>query len=140
MTDAFTLRIRLGDREVELRGTREDVLTSLDDLPRMVERVAQAFARRTDAAVTSPAPTTMEYPSLTVDPSLSCPEAIQQLLDTPWGRNAPRKLSEILEAMRVNAVHYPVGTVKGRLTDLTKRGVLRRVKGPGGYGYLLAAN
>jgi hypothetical protein len=139
MTDPFTLRIRLGDREVELRGTREDVLTSLADLPRMVEQVAQAFAHRGEVPAASPAPTT-EYPSLTVDPSLSCPEAIQQLLATPWGRTAPRKLGEILEAMRVNAIHYPVGTVKGRLTDLTKRGVLRRIKGPGGYGYLVATN
>jgi hypothetical protein len=128
----------MGDKEVELSGTREDVLTSLADLPRMVEQVSQAFAHRSDDA-DGPA-STAAYPSLTVDPSLSCPEAIQQLLATAWGRKAPRKLGEIIEAMRVNAVHYPVGTVKGRLTDLTKRGVLRRIKGVGGYGYLLATN
>jgi len=46
-------------------------------------------------------------------------------------------LNEILEAMKVNAIHYPLGTVKGRLTDLTKRGVLRRIKSNGSYGYIL---
>jgi len=37
----------------------------------------------------------------------------------------------------VNAIHYPEGTVKGRLTDLTKRGVLRRISSRKGYEYIL---
>lgn len=137
MNESFMFRIRLGDNEVELSGTREDVLASIVDLPRMVEQVSQAFTHRSDADVNR---ATMEYPSLTVNPSLSCPEAIKKLLATAWGRKTPRKLGEIIEVMRVNAVHYPIGTVKGRLTDLTKRGALRRIKGVGGYGYLLATN
>jgi len=59
------------------------------------------------------------------------------ILSTEWGRKKPRHLGEIMEAMKMNALHFPIGTVKGRLTDLTKKGLLRRIKGEKGYNYIV---
>jgi len=78
-----------------------------------------------------------EYPTLSLPPNASCPDVIVELLKTDWGRKAPRTLNEIMEAMKLNALHYPKGTVSGRLADMTKKGVLRRIQTERGYGYIL---
>lgn len=76
-------------------------------------------------------------------PSLSgirgCAAAIRTLLASDWGRAEGRTESEIREAMRAGALHYPHGTVSGLLTSMTQRGVVRRVgKKEGAYAYVLA--
>jgi len=134
----FTIKIRVGEKEIELSGSKEDVLETLNNFPDIVDKITQAFnitpAKTTEA---QPLPAIDEkFPSISVNPDLPCPEAILKLLSTEWGQEKPRKLSELLEAMRVNAIHYPIGTVKGRLTDLTKKGVLRRVKEGREYAYI----
>jgi len=142
----FTVRVKVGSNEVEISGTQAEVMNTLGNVSEIVKKVAEAFA---EAQPHLSASTTVvesqgggtasseEYPSLSLDPGIACPEAIVKLLSTEWGRREPRALGGLLEAMKVNAIHYPEGTVKGRLTDLTKRGVLRRIKGERGYGYIL---
>jgi hypothetical protein len=76
------------------------------------------------------------FPSISIDPATPCPDAIVQILSTDWGKRKPRTLGELLAAMKLNEIHYPEGTVKGRLTYLTKRGVLRRISHKG-YEYIL---
>ena len=141
----FTIRIRIGANEVELSGASQtDVLKALDNLPEIVGKVTQAFGNvqpltimKTESQTQSIQSEETDYPTITVTPETSCPDAIIKLLSTDWARREPRRLNDILEAMKVNAIHYPLGTVKGRLTDLTKRGVLRRIKNNGSYGYIL---
>ena len=142
----FTIRVRMGANEVELSGSETDVLKALDSLPEIVGRITVAFGNSqlpTNVRMEQrPQPDQRQdeegaYPTITVTPETSCPDAIVKLLSTDWARREPRRLNEILEAMKVNAIHYPLGTVKGRLTDLTKRGVLRRIKSNGSYGYIL---
>lgn len=142
----FKVRVKVGDNEVEISGTQEEVMNTLGNVSEIVRKVVEAFGE-VQTHTNPPAPTggrgekitlgNLEYPSLSLDPGISCPEAIVKLLTTDWGRKQPRALGELLEAMKVNAIHYPEGTVKGRLTDLTKRGALRRIKGERGYGYIL---
>jgi hypothetical protein len=138
---AFNIRIRIENNEVELSGSKTDVLKALDDLPGIVKKIVGAFDHISSISKNDEANYTMikdeNYPSISITSGTSCPEAIIKLLSTKWGRNKPRKLKELLEVMRVNAIYYPVGTVKGRLTDLTKKGVLRRIKSNGSYGYIL---
>ena len=139
----FKLRVRIDDKEVELSGSREDVMTALEDLSTIVNKVSDAFSKAT--TVTTHAhlmpearPESEEaFPTVTIPPDAPCPEVITSLLSTEWGRSKPRTLSDLLEAMKVNAIHYPIGTVKGRLTDLTKRGALRRIRTNEGYRYIL---
>ncbi|MEM2921544.1 MAG: hypothetical protein QXF26_04420 [Candidatus Bathyarchaeia archaeon] len=138
------IRVKVGENEVEVSGTESEVINTLSNVSEVVKKVVEALgAARAQGSTTEtvqdilqPAQTE-EYPSLSLDPGIACPEAIVKLLATEWGRRRPRALGELLEAMKVNAIHYPEGTVKGRLTDLTKKGVLRRIKGERGYGYIL---
>ena len=39
----FTFRIRLAEHEVEINGTREEVLKTIEDLPNLVTKVSKAF-------------------------------------------------------------------------------------------------
>ncbi|MFQ6076905.1 MAG: hypothetical protein ACE5Z5_12395 [Candidatus Bathyarchaeia archaeon] len=137
----FTLKVKMGNNEVELSGSMSDVLKALDDLPQIVGKVNAAFGSTPTAApITKKAEKRMiegGYPTISVSSAASCPEVIVTLLATDWGRRAPRRMRELVEAMKVNALHFPVGTVKGRLTDLTKKGVLRRIRTGRGYGYIL---
>ena len=137
----FTLRVRIGNNEIEISGNHEEVMKTLGNVSELVSKVTVAFgnapvstASLTEAVSQAPEE---QYPSVSIDPATSCPDAIVGLLSTDWGRRKPRTLGELLAAMKVNAIHYPEGTIKGRLTDLTKKGVLRRINSGRGYEYIL---
>lgn len=136
----FTIRVKIGNYELELLGSHADVVQTLDDLPKIVNKVIEAF-NPTQTLKDSLHPKSTEtvvevFPTISAQPGISCPDAIVSVLATGWGRENPRNLGEIMEAMKVNALHFPIGTVKGRLTDLTKKGILRRIRGEKGYSYI----
>jgi len=127
------MRIRKGQNEIEISGSKEEVMMTLRDLPSLVSTFNEAFSelgkeKLKEIPVKHGSLSEASLPNVAVSPDTSCPDAIIKLLSTEWGRKTPRKMREILEAMKVNAIHYPIGTVKGRLTDMTKKGVLRRVR------------
>jgi len=146
----FSLRIRFGEYEVELCGTRKEVLETLNDLSALVANVSKAFeeAKRKTAPskpltvqVTTPSsskPSPQSVPIPSIPPAKKCSRAVLNLLETDWGRWRPRTLPEITEALKVNAVHYPSTTLSGVLTWLVKKGKVRRWKTDSGYVYILA--
>ena len=143
-TQPFRLRIRINDKEIELSGSRDEVMKALDDLSIIVNKVSEAFTltsttSRSHAHKLEGKKTVEEdiLPTVIVSSGASCPEVITKILATKWGKKKPRTLSDLLEIMKINAIHYPIGTIKGRLTDLTKKGVLRRIHTNKGYGYIL---
>jgi hypothetical protein len=144
----FCLRVRLGHYEVEISGSRDDVLKTIDDLPNLVAVVSEAFAQA-GAAISIPsdqppqsspaAPSVSAsgaYPS--IQGSGNCSDAVLRLLETDWGRSTPRTLPELIEAMRVNAIHYPVTTLSGVLNWLVRKSKVKRWKTDKGYVYVLA--
>ncbi len=139
----FRLRIRINDKEIELSGSQDEVMKALDDLSIIVSKVSEAFTLTSTTArshVHKLGEKTVEadvLPTVTVSSGASCPEVITKILATKWGKKKPRTLSNLLEVMKINAIHYPIGTIKGRLTDLTKKGALRRIHTNKGYGYIL---
>ncbi|MCJ7609253.1 hypothetical protein MUP00_06245 [Candidatus Bathyarchaeota archaeon] len=137
----FTLRVRIGNNEIEISGNHEEVMKTLSNVSDLISKVTVAFGSAPlstgSMSDTVPQAHEEEYPSVSIDPATSCPDAIVGLLSTSWGRKKPRTLGELLAAMKVNAIHYPEGTIKGRLTDLTKKGVLRRINSGRGYEYIL---
>ncbi len=138
MTGEFSMSIKMGKYEIQLSGSKEDVIEILDRLPGIISALTEAFnltVKGTNSMVEEESE--VEYPTLTIPPSANCPEAIVSILSTEWGRKTPRTLKEILEALKLNALHYPKGTVSGRLADMTRKGILRRVKTERGYGYIL---
>lgn len=144
----FSLRMRLGQYEVEISGCKEDVLKTIEDLPRIVTLVSEAFAQtgsdinasnaqtNQPLASASHVPDSVNYPS--IQGSGNCSDAVLRLLETDWGHSTPRTLPELIEAMRVNAVHYPVTTLSGVLNWLVRKGKVKRWKTSKGYVYVLA--
>ena len=147
-TVPFSLRVRLGQYEVEISGSREDVLKTVEDLPNLVTVVSEAFAQAganvrvadvqssRDSAPASSTSTSGTYPS--IQGSGNCSDAVLKLLETDWGRSTPRTLPELVEAMRINAVHFPVTTLSGVLNWLVRKGRVKRWKTDKGYVYVLA--
>ena len=140
----MTIRVKIGNNEVEISGSGlEDILKILENLPQIVDKISASFKSLAPISdhITSPkqeAKTMVEeFPTISTQIGGSCPEAIIAILSTDWGRENPRNLREITDAMKVNALHFPTGTIKGRLTDLTKKGVLRRIRSEKGYGYVI---
>ena len=140
---SFTIRIRIGNQEVEIRGNREEALKALDDLPAIVEKVVKAFEGVSPATHPTPVvsaarikePTDeLGYPSIS---SKSSGEAISELLSSEWGKK-PRALSEISKALEANALYFPASTLGKSLQRLVNRGKLRRWKTETGYVYVVA--
>ena len=136
----FTIKIKAKDNEIELSGSKEDVMDALNNINDIMAKVTRTFTNpstvQSTLQIPPPTITKSKFPSISVSPDTPCPDTILKLLSTDWGREKPRKLRELLEAMKVNAIHYPIGTVKGRLTDMTKKGFLRRVKEGREYAYI----
>jgi len=148
MSVPFCLRVRLGQFEVEVSGSRDEVLQTIKDLPGLVSVVSEAFSQAQavvdvsnissvgagDQAVAGRP--SVAYPS--IRSSGSCSDAVLRLLSTDWGRGTPRTLPELVEAMRANAVHYPATTLSGVLNWLVRKGRVKRWKTDKGYVYVLA--
>ncbi len=135
----FTIKIKAKDNEIELSGSKDDVMDALNNINDIMTKVTQTFTNPSPVQSTlqiPPSATKSKFPSISVSPDTPCPDTILKILSTDWGREKPRKLRELLEAMKVNAIHYPIGTVKGRLTDMTKKGFLRRVREGREYAYI----
>lgn len=149
---SFSLRVRFGEYEIELGGTKKEVLETLDNLPALVTKVIKAFEEartKTTAAqpetkpltvrIASPANApTSSIPVPTIKPGKQFSQSILNLLETDWGRWRPRTMPEIIEALKANGVHYPATTLSGVLMWLVKKGKVRRWKTDEGYVYILA--
>ena len=140
----ITLRIRLPSGELELQGTKSDIDSVLDDLPKIVKKVNQAFGSSGSGFApksnVSPARSMSVIEESEEVPQIQKPsglnDAIVKLLSTSWG-NPPRKWSEIDQALKQNAQHYSRGSITGALAYLVRSGRLRRVPVDGVYCYRL---
>jgi len=147
----FSMRVRLGRCEVEISGSRDEVLQTVKDLPNLVAAISEAFVQAgmevsnvpaVESASSLPSssastPVSMVYPS--IQSSGNCSDAVLRLLSTDWGRATPRMLPELIEAMKANAVHYPATTLSGVLNWLVRKGRVKRWKTDKGYVYVLVA-
>ena len=128
--------------EVELGGDREEVLSTLDQLSGIVNKVSNAFEIETSALVDAPeqieadASSILDYPK--INRTSKCGDAVVALLTTDWGKN-PRTISELREAMEANAIFFPKTTLSGVLVWLVKKGRIRRWKDKR-RGYLYVIN
>jgi hypothetical protein len=129
----FSFRIKVEQREVEISGTREDVMKTIKELPQILEAISKAF---------NSTKTINEKEQLAGSTYLSvsasgCSEAVLQLLSSDWG-GQPRTLTELGEALKANSVHYPSTTVSGVLSWLVRKNKIKRWKTDKGYVYVLA--
>lgn len=132
----FSFRVKFGGHEIEISGTREEVMKTIGDLPQLVASVSKAFDA-VNIRVTAPqSATSTTYPA--IPSSKNCSAAVLKLLETDWGKQQPRTLPELVEAMKANALHYPSTTLSGVLVWLVKKSKIKRWKTDRGYVYALA--
>lgn len=127
----FSLRVKLGQKEIELSGTREEVMKAIEELPQILETVSKAFESTKTEKENKPV---SDYPQVSAS---GCSEAVIQLLSSNWGRQ-PRSLPELGEALKANAVYYPSTTMSGVLAWLVRKNKIKRWKTDKGYVYVLA--
>jgi len=137
----------MNQNEIEISGTKKEVLDVIEALPKLVGQVSKALnpAEAKTAAsenkpvvvrLTSPAAASPKmFPS--IKEAKNCSGAVVKLLMTEWGTWKPRTTPEIIEALKANALHYPRSTLSGVLTWLVKKGKVRRWKTDAGYVYIL---
>ena len=130
---SFSFRAKIWSQEIEISGTKQEVLETIEELPQLMETVSKAFELTKNREETMQ-PVSSVFPSIS---SSSCSEAVLQLLASDWGRQ-PRGLTELGEALKANAVYYPSTTVSGVLAWLVRKNKIKRWKTDKGYVYVLA--
>jgi hypothetical protein len=132
----FAFRIKIGDYEVEIRGTHEEVTKTIENLPALVMNVHKAMENvkpKTVATLTvKTEPATKEepeapaksYPKITAP--ASCAVAIMRILETDWGKWRPRTVDELKDAMKANYLKYGSRELTETLNKLAEKGSVRR--------------
>ena len=148
--EGFAFRIKLGEYEVEIHGTPEEVQKTLKDLPSIVANVHKAFENvkpKTVATLTvktEPTAKTKETPKTPAQtyPKISdvvnCEGAVLGLLETDWGKWRPRTMEELNDAMKANKITYTQRTLERTLNKLADKGMVRRWNTNTGFVYILA--
>lgn len=142
----FSIRVKAGDYEVEVRGSRGEVLEAIKELPNLVPSFSKAFeslkSREATVAVKTPiaavkAESPVErYPKI---PKVEgCSEALLKVLESDWGKWRPRTVTEIREALAANDLHFPSRALVASLLALVRKGLVKCWKTDKGYVYILA--
>ena len=142
----FGFRVKMGDYEVDINGTREEVLRTIEDLQNLITNINKAFEnvkpkKITTLTVKTEAPKqektlSEKYPKIT--PTEGFDEAILKVLETDWGKWRPRTIDELREALKANGMDYPGRMLAGVLIGLVKKGKIRRWNTDAGFVYILA--
>ncbi len=144
----FAFRVKIGEYEVEIRGTFGEVSKTLENLPILVANVHKAFENvkpKTVATLTvktEPAVKTEQEEPVKSYPKITSPassaEAITKILKTDWGKWRPRTMEELKEAIKANDLKYPSRALTETLNELVEKGMVRRWNTNTGFVYILA--
>jgi hypothetical protein len=145
-TGSFAFRVKIGDYEVEVTGTYEQVLDMMKGLPSLISDIDKAFEKvkpKKMATLTvktgapnAERPPSQQYPQISHTAKLD--EALLKVLETDWGKWRPRTLDELSEALRANELKHSVRTLAAVLMELVKKEKIRRWSTNTGYVYILA--
>jgi hypothetical protein len=146
MGGGFVFRVRLGEYEVEVCGSREEVLRTIEELPGLMANVHRAFEGVKPKTVAKLTVKTAEadkdeavmqkYPRIVR--TEKCDEALLRILETDWGKWRPRTLAELRDALDANELSFSGRMLAGVLMGLVRRGKVRRWKTDTDYVYILA--
>jgi len=145
--EGFAFRVKIGDYEVEVKGKREDVTKTIENLPSLISQVHKAFDSvkpKTVATITvktepslkaASEETAQSYPKI-ISPA-NCEEAVIKILKTDWGKWRPRTLEELKEAIRANGLRFSDRVLDDALKKLGDKGMVRRWNTNTGFVYIL---
>jgi hypothetical protein len=134
----------MGEYEVEVDGTRKEVLNTIEDLPSLIMNVRKAFENVKPKTVTTLTVKTgsqreqadaHKYPRIMR--TENCDDAILRTLETDWGKWRPRTTDELKDALKANGLDYSGHALEGVLMSLVKSGKVRRWNTDEGYVYIL---
>ena len=146
----FVFRVKIGEYEVEIGGSREEVLKTVEELPNLMGGVRDAFESvkpktvatltvKTGAAPVAAAKeerVTQKYPKITRTDK--CDEAVLRVLESDWGKWRPRTVAELEDALKANDLEFSGRAVAAVLLGLVRKGAIRRWKTDSGHVYILA--
>lgn len=142
---SFVFRVKMGEYEVEVNGTREEVLKTIGELPALMPDVYKAFEGlkpKTVATLTVKQEAAKEEALMQKYPKIlrtkKCDEAVLKILETDWGKWRPRTVEELKEALKANELSFSGRMFAGVLMGLVRKGKVRRWKTDAGYVYILA--
>jgi uncharacterized membrane protein len=148
-SEPFTFRVKLGEYEIEIKGTHENVTNTIEKLPKLITNVHKAFDSLTPKTVTTltvkteptaskqkSKKTSQEYPKITA--SKSSEDAILGILKTNWGKWRPRTMEELQDAVKSNNLKYSKTVLTRAVSKLVKKGKVRRWSTNSGFVYILA--
>lgn len=141
----FVFRVKMGEYEVEINGTREEVLKTIEELPSLTVNVHKAFESlkpKTVATLTLKKESAKEEALMQKYPKIlrteKCDEAILRILETDWGKWRPRTVTELKDALKENKLNFSGRILAGVLMGLVRKRKVRRWKTDAGYVYILA--
>jgi len=148
-TDPFTFRVKLGDYEIEITGTHENVTDTIEKLPKLIPNIHKAFDSVKPKTVTTFTVKTEPTPLQTKDIKVpqkypiikkakNSEDAILSFLETNWGKWRPRTMEELKDALTSNDLKYPKTTLTRTMTELVNKGMVRRWSTNAGFVYILA--
>lgn len=141
----FAFRLKTIDYEVEINGSRQEVLDTIKDLPNLIVNIDKAFEKlkpRKIATLTvktepaNPQKTAQQYPKIASSEKLD--EAILRILETDWGKWRPRTIDELDEALKANGMEQSTRKLGAILTELVRKEKIRRWNTNAGNVYILA--
>jgi hypothetical protein len=140
----FVFRVKMGDYEVELSGTREEVLKTVEELPALLGNVRKAFDGAKPKTVTTltvkTEPTKQESQSQKfpkIPSTENSEDAVISILRTDWGKWRPRTIDELKEALQANGMGFPGRVLANALNGLVKKSRIRRWSTDSGFVYIL---
>jgi len=148
--EGFAFRVKIGEYEVEIKGTQPEVTKTLEKLPSLITAVHKAFESvkpKTVATLTvktEPQPKAKQVPKAPAQtyPKIksvaNCQDAVVRLLQTDWGKWRPRTMKELNDAMKSNEIKYTKRTLETTLNKLTDKAIVRRWSTNTGFVYILA--
>ncbi len=147
-TQNFSFRMKIGEDEVEVSGTHEEVTKTLESLPGLVPNIHKAFEDlkpktvatltvKTEAQPkTGPEENAQTFPRIA--PTSNIVEAVMRTLETDWGKWRPRTEEELKQAITESGLKFSDHTLSQTLETLAKKSMVRRWNTNTGFVYILA--
>ncbi len=147
--EIFSLRVKIGEYEVELSGSHREVMKTVERLPTLIANVNQAFesvrpktiakitVKTTDSSQdTKSSEASKSYPK--ISSTTNTQEAVLHILESDWGKWRPRTVQELIDAMKANGLQFPGRVIESVLEGLSEKGLIRRWNTNTGFVYILA--
>jgi len=138
--EKIRIRVRSGQNEAEIEAPLGQMKEAIELIPEITSKFPEGRSEWRHGLVTTEPQTSQQVaeartattlPAITVEKGDSLSEIVSKFFADQWGK-APRKLSDVREALQSYGLNYPKQSVAVALLRLAKTSRIRRFKGDGG--------